>query len=448
MSDNFNKLNNKTLSARAKVILVIEEILNGKSLSSHLEPLLVSVGDNNRGFVHEMLLGTLRQWWALARITDSLIERPVSDKGVLAALHIGLYQLLYMNTAEYAAINDTVNALKELNKDYGTGLVNAILRKVQKSADKYRKKVQKNHSLPNWLAKELKQDWPMVYDELGTSLRQPAPIFLRTNAKFTTLDNYLVLLNNCNVDFKVVPLGVSDEHGILLKDVIKIKNLPNFLQGHVSVQDRHAQILGHLLKSVNPPKNFRMLDACTAPGGKLTQVLELAASGVFHVEHITALDSDSERLKRVHDNLSRSQVAGMADVICADGTTYQADAPFDVIVLDAPCTATGVIRRHPDIALLRTKDDVQQTVELQAEILQNLWQNLAVGGHLLYVTCSLLKAENATQIENFLAKTPNAAAVDFTLTLPNQIKQSVGYQCLPLSKDDGDGFYYAVLQKR
>lgn len=168
---------------------------------------------------------------------------------------------------------------------------------------------------------------------------------------------------------------------------------------------------------------------------------------MFHVEHITALDNDEKRLNRVHDNLARLQLADKADVICADGTSYRTDTPFNVIVLDAPCTATGVIRRHPDIALLRTEQDVAQTIALQADILQNLWQNLVVGGHLLYITCSLLKAENEHQITNFFAKMSNAKAVDFELTLPNQIKQAVGYQCLPLNDDDGDGFYYALLQK-
>ena len=226
----------------------------------------------------------------------------------------------------------------------------------------------------------------------------------------------------------------------------KVQSLPHFQDGFVSVQDRHAQLCGHILKTLDLPKNLRLLDACTAPGGKLAQLLELS-NDVFHVEHITALDNDEKRLNRVHDNLTRLVLADGAKVICADATNYRTDVSFDVIVLDAPCSATGVIRRYPDIALLRTEQDVIQTVALQADILQNLWQNLMVGGYLLYITCSLLKIENEKQILNFLANTPNAKAVDFGLNLPSQIKQTVGYQCLPLSDDDGDGFYYALLQK-
>ena len=146
-------------------------------------------------------------------------------------------------------------------------------------------------------------------------------------------------------------------------------------------------------------------------------------------------------------NLERLQLsADNVSLVCDDATTFTA-LPFDVIVLDAPCTATGVIRRHPDIALLRTQNDVMQTVDLQAKILANCWQNLAKNGVLLYVTCSVLKAENETQIGSFLAKNDDAKVIDFTLNLPNQIKRDVGYQCLPLNENDGDGFYYALLQK-
>lgn len=435
-------------STRSKIIHTLEKVLQGQSLSILFDELLVSVNDGDKGFTHELTLGVLRHWWSLSRIGEGLIEKKPTDKGILVALNIGLYQLLYMNTPDYAAINATLDALKELDKGYGVGLVNAILRKVSKNPNKFLKKVQKNHSLPNHLAKRLKQDWCDYYEVLGQSLRSPAPIFLRVNTKLTTLDNYASILNNAGIAFEVVRLGVGDNSCILLKDGIKIKELPKFLEGFVSVQDCHAQLLGYLLQSLNLPKHLRILDACTAPGGKLAQLLELAKSSVFHVEHLVAIDNDKKRLKRVHENLARLQLGDeTVEVICADGMDYKTDVPFDVIVLDAPCSATGVIRRHPDIAILRTDDDIEQIVKLQASILQNLWQNLAMGGYLVYITCSLLKAENVAQISQFLATTDDARALDFELNLPNQIKQTIGYQCLPLSQSDGDGFYYAILQK-
>lgn len=437
---------NPQLPVRANIILTLEKINQGQSLSLLLDDLLTAVKDNEKGFTHELLLGTLRHWHAISRIGESLIKQPPTDIGITCALNMGLYELLYMNTPDYAIINETLNAVKSLNKNYGVGLINAILRKVADKKEKFAKKINKNHSLPNWLAKELKQDWGDYYENLGQNLRKPAPIFLRVNGKFSTLTYYADLLNSADIAHEILPLGVAHERVIKLTASQKVQSLPHFQDGFVSVQDRHAQLCGHILKALNLPKNLRLLDACTAPGGKLAQMLELS-NGVFHVEHITALDNDEKRLNRVHENLARLQLADKAGVICADGTSYRTDTPFDVIVLDAPCSATGVIRRHPDIALLRTEQDVAQTVALQAKILQNLWQNLAVGGHLLYITCSLLKAENEHQITNFLAKMSNAKAVDFELTLPNQIKQAVGYQCLPLNDDDGDGFYYALLQK-
>ncbi|WP_323843413.1 16S rRNA (cytosine(967)-C(5))-methyltransferase RsmB [Moraxella sp. Pampa] len=438
---------NQKLSVRANVILTLEKINNGSSLSALLDGLLNGVKDNEKGFAHELLLGTLRGWYALNRIGESLIKVPPSDVGIICALNMGLYELLYMNTPSYAVINETLNALKAIGKNYGAGLINAILRKVADDKGRFFKKVNKNHSLPNWLAKQFKKDWVEYYDDLGWSLRNNAPIFLRVNPKFTTIDDYVDLLKQAKIAFEVVSLGIADAKTIKLIGGVKIHNLPHFADGWVSVQDRHAQICGHILSKLDLPKSVKILDACTAPGGKLAQVLELSESGVFHVEHALAFDDDEHRLKRVHENLARLGLSDLASVVCADGRDYRADESFDVIILDAPCTATGVIRRHPDITLLRTEDDVMQTVGLQADILSNMWKNLTVGGYLLYITCSLLKVENEGQILRFLAKNNDAKVVAFGLNLPNQIRQAVGYQCLPLSCDDGDGFYYALMQK-
>lgn len=445
-----------TLNTRAKVIATLEKIQQGQSLATLFDDLLNTVSPQDKGFAHELLLGTLRQWWALSRIGESLIENEVTDKGVWAGLNIGLYQLLYMDTPDYAAIGETVEAIKQLDKGYGAGLINAILRKVQKNPAKFAKKIEKNHSLPNWLAKQLKQDWAENYTQLGQALRQPAPIFLRVNTKFCSLDDYAALLKNQGIGFVLVAIGFNNVQTIQLIDHVKITELPKFDEGWVSVQDKHAQLSAHILTSLifdnklNQPRHI--FDACTAPGGKLAHLLELQHTQLFHVKHqnlnITALDNDAKRLQRVRQNLERLQLMqNNVQLICDDATTYRADHKFDGIVLDAPCTATGVIRRHPDIALLRTEDDVQQTVALQAKILANCWDNLADKGYLLYVTCSILKAENEQQIQAFLAKTSEAKVVDFTLNLPNQIKREVGYQCLPLSEHDGDGFFYALLQK-
>lgn len=442
MSDIFKKLNNNRLSSRAKVILVIEDILNGRSLSSLLDPLLSSVGEDDRGFVHELLLGTLRQWWALSRIIESLVSRPITDPGVTAALNVGLYQLLYMNTADHAAIHATVEALKQLDKEYGAGLLNAILRKVQKSPNKFAKKINKNHSLPNWLAKSLKADWPNFYDQLGACLKQPAAVFLRVNERRCRIEDYCRLLDEQSIAYTLVALGYQDKQTIRLDEAVRITTLPHFDEGWVSVQDAHAQLTGHLLESTILT-DHTVLDMCCAPGGKTAHLLEK-----FHMKHLYAVDHDADRLRRVDDNLQRlGLIHDGLSIITADGSRWQAEEKFDVIVLDAPCTATGVLRRHPDIGLLRQSEDVASTVRLQRDILENLWPQLKDGGRLLYVTCSILKAENESQLVDFLAQHDDAVAVPFVLDLPHQIAQQVGYQCLPLDAGGGDGFYYAMLTK-
>ncbi|OOS07407.1 16S rRNA (cytosine967-C5)-methyltransferase [Moraxella cuniculi DSM 21768] len=443
MTDNLKKLSNDSLSTRAKVVTIIEEILNGKSLSLLLDTLLASVSFSDKPFAHELLMGTLRQWWALTRIAESLAKKSIDDHAVLAVLNIGLYQLLYMNTADYAAIHNTVEALKQLNKSYAVGFVNAILRKVQQSLAKYQKKVQKNHSLPNWLAKQLKQDWPLVYDELSLALRHSAAIFLRVNEQKVSIDKYSEILNNNGVSHNIISLGYEHHQTIRLDSPVQIATLPYFEQGWVSVQDMHAQLSAFLLKPLLSTQGKRVLDMCCAPGGKTAHLLEK-----FHMKHIVAIDCDESRLNRVHENLNRLNLNQQnITIMAADGTSWQDKSLFDVILLDAPCTATGVIRRHPDIALLRQEADILATCELQAKILQNAWRQLKTGGVLLYVTCSILKAENELQIIDFIKKNTDAQATPFVLDLPNQIKQTVGYQCLPLDRFGGDGFYYAMLTK-
>lgn len=486
-STNAGKL--QRLSVRAVVIDTLQQIQEGQSLASLLDPMLDGMADKDKGFAHQLLLGTLRQWWALARIGERWIDNPVTDKGVLAGLHVGLYQLLYMQTPDHAAVGETVEAIKQLDKGYAAGLVNAILRKVQKNIAKYRKKTDKNHSLPNWLAKQIKQDWAAYYPQLGQQLRQAAPIFLRVNSRRCTVAAYSQLLNQDGIAHHIEGLTTTtDTSCIRLLDAIKITDLPKFAEGWVSVQDKHAQLAAHLLSPVLsspvlssslvlqvPPassdrQELRVLDACAAPGGKTAHLLEM-----FHMKHLSVLDNDNQRLQRVYDNLERLQLlpstvtadntphdsavpavsTTSVTVVCDDARSFQGVEPeqpqgYDVILLDAPCSATGVLRRHPDIGLLRSEADITQTVQLQRQILDNLWQQLKVGGHLLYVTCSLLKAENEQQMLAFVQRHADAKAMDLPAALPddNSIAQQIGRQYLPLTGQAGDGFYYALLQKQ
>lgn len=444
----------KSRDSRTQVIAALAQIQQGESLANLMPVLLNNVDESARAFSHELLYGTLRQWWALSRIVESLAERPVDDPMVTAALQVGLYQLLYLETPDYAAVDSTLQALKTVGQGRATGFVNAILRKVQKSSNTYTKKVAQHHSLPNWLAKQLKQDWADHYAMLGQALRQPAPIFLRVNGQHTSLTDYCALLRKHDIAHEIVPIGLANKQTIRLMDKIKIQHLPHFAEGWVSVQDLHAQIAGHLLAACvfdpMPNRGLKILDACAAPGGKTAHLLELSDnnSKKFHVEHLIAIDNEPIRLQRLQDNIARLDLINTSTLqtVCADATTF-AQGQYDAILLDAPCTATGVIRRHPDITLLRQAQDVSQTVALQAAILTNVWRLLAPNGYLLYATCSLLKAENEQQIGAFLSQQNDARVVPFDLNLPNQIATNIGYQCLPLDPNGGDGFYYALLQK-
>ena len=508
-------------SVRVRVIRTLLAIQNGQSLSSVLDPLLNSLHDGDKGFAHALLLTTLRQWHALARLLDTLADNPIDEVEVRTTIQVGLVQLLYLEVADHAAIHETVEAAKEIGFAHSTGLVNAILRKVAKNPSKFRKKCDKKHSLPNWLAYQLKQDWSEQYDELTQGLRQSAPMFLRVNSSVTSVEDYHHALYGAEIDADIVELtsGFNLESasesatvttlstkGLRLHQSTAVNALPEFAQGNTSVQDMHAQLAAPIINkalmaklsadinssevtdtdgtdSDSTGKEIHILDACAAPGGKLAHWLEIISandqSSLFHVKQdnaeklsvttnlkVTAIDNEAPRIERIRENLQRLNLSqhdlqqaekGVAlNIVCADATRWQHgknkkaatnEPVFDAILLDSPCTATGVIRRHPDISILRTEEDVEQTALLQADILHNLWPQLKAGGYLLYVTCSILKQENVEQMQDFITHHNDAVVIEFTEDCNWGIEQAIGRQCLPIDSASGDGFYYAMLQK-
>ena len=493
-------------SVRVRVIRTLLAIQNGQSLSSVLDPLLNSLHDGDKGFAHALLLTTLRQWHALARLLDTLADNPIDEVEVRTTIQVGLVQLLYLEVADHAAIHETVEAVKEIEFAHASGLVNAILRKVAKNPSKFRKKCDKKHSLPNWLAYQLKQDWSEQYDELTQGLRQAAPMFLRVNTAIGSVEDYQHTLDGAEIDADLVEL-TSGIHlpnasattlsttGLRLHQSTAVNALPHFAEGVASVQDLHAQLAAPIINTALMAKlrlsaensdanddeksdELHILDACAAPGGKLAHWLELISSNessLFHVKQkdesvsmvskvkLIAIDNEALRIERIHTNLQRLNLSQHdlqqaeknieLNIVCADATTWQGAGKkktklvFDAILLDSPCTATGVIRRHPDISILRTEEDIEQTALLQADILHNLWPQLKVGGYLLYVTCSILKQENVEQMQDFMTYYTNVAAVEFSDDCNWGIEQAIGRQCLPIDSESGDGFYYALLQK-
>ncbi|APV36889.1 16S rRNA (cytosine(967)-C(5))-methyltransferase RsmB [Acinetobacter soli] len=422
------------LNLRAQVVSTLLKVQQGQSLSGILHQQLNYIPDRDRALFHELVLGTLRQWFALKAITLPLLTKPLNNETVESCLYLGLYQVLCTRIPAHAAISETVTATKQLGFHALSGIVNAILRRATRETDAFQSQLQQAHGLPSWLYKRLKRDWPAQLDDLCQQLKHTAPLTLRINQRQIGRDAYLLKLQAQSIQARACAWS---DVGIVIEQSVQITELPGYQQGWFSVQDEHAQLCASLLHDLDQKI---VLDACAAPGGKTAHLLE-----AFKPEQLIALDHDAKRLLRVSENISRLQLdASRLEILAADATTWQAPDALDCIVLDAPCSAIGVLRRHPDIRLLRQSTDIAQTVALQQQILKNLWPQLKVGGTLLYITCSILKPENEQQMQAFFAEHANAS--ELKIEADWGIEQAYGRQLLPTS-GQGDGFYYCRIKK-
>lgn len=424
----------KTLNLRAQVVKTLLAVQNGQSLQSVLAQHINIVSDKDRALYHELVLGCLRQWHALKQVTLPLLAKPLENEIVETCLYLGLYQLLCTRVAAHAAISETVEATKQLGMESLSGVVNAILRRATRESEQFYDVLENASNLPSWLAKRLKKDWGDQLAELSYELKQVAPLTLRVNTRQVSRDEYLDILEDEGIDAH--RCEISDV-GIVMDESLHIPSLPGFEAGGFSVQDEHAQICATLVPNLN---GKLAIDACAAPGGKTAHILEM-----YQPKKLIALDQDERRLKRVYENLERLMLNGKhVEIITADAVKWTAPEQADCIVLDAPCSAVGVIRRHPDIRLLRQSGDIAKTVVLQKQILENMWSQLKVGGTLLYVTCSILKAENEQQMVDFFAT--HADAQEVKIEADWGLEQIHGRQLLP-SRGQGDGFYYCRMTK-
>lgn len=422
------------LNLRAQVVSTLLKVQQGQSLSGILHQQLNDIPDRDRALFHELVLGTLRQWFALKAITLPLLTKPLNNETVESCLYLGLYQVLCTRIPAHAAISETVTATKQLGFHALSGIVNAILRRATRETDAFQSQLQQAHGLPSWLYKRLKRDWPAQLDDLCQQLKHTAPLTLRINQRQIGRHAYLLKLQAQSIQARACAWS---DVGIVIEQSVQITELPGYQQGWFSVQDEHAQLCASLLHDLDQKI---VLDACAAPGGKTAHLLE-----AFKPEQLIALDHDAKRLLRVSENISRLQLdASRLEILAADATTWQAPDVLDCIVLDAPCSAIGVLRRHPDIRLLRQSTDIAQTVALQQQILKNLWPQLKVGGTLLYITCSILKPENEQQMQAFFAEHANAS--ELKIEADWGIEQAYGRQLLPTS-GQGDGFYYCRIKK-
>ena len=414
----------------------------GESLGSLLGPRLASLEDpRQRALAQELTFGTLRWSYRLEALLAQLLQKPLKkkDRDLHALLLVGLYQLLMLEIPAHAAVSETVEVVRQLGKNWAAGMVNGVLRNAQRQSSALSKAVEGDAaarwSHPDWWIERLQQDWPENWQQILEAGNQRPPMVLRVNRLQVERESYLQQLRAAGIEALALPFPDS---AIRLVEPVGVDSLPGFRQGLVSVQDGAAQLCASLL-DLQPGQ--RVLDACAAPGGKTGHILELAPQ----LEHLLAIDVDERRLQKIRENLQRLQLdASLLAVDAGDPQSWWDGKPFDRILLDAPCSASGVVRRHPDIKLLRRPADVCSLAQQQQRLLAALWPLLAPGGMLLYVSCSVFVEENSDNLQVFLDR--HADASELPLQAEWGKVMPVGCQLLP-GEYGMDGFYFACLIK-
>ncbi len=428
---------------RERAAVALARVLGeGRSLGGVLEEALSGLEGPDRGLAQALCYGTLRWYPRLQPLLGKLLHRPLKghDRELEALLLIGLYQLTQMGTPPHAAVAETVGAAAGLGKDWARGLVNAVLRNAQRRAVPLAQALdaepETRTAHPRWLLERLQQAWPQDWEAIVAANNRQAPMTLRVNLRRGGREAYLEQLAAAGLAARPAP---HTQAGVILEEAVAVERLPGFAQGAVSVQDAAAQLAAQLLA---PAAGDHILDACAAPGGKTAHLLE-TASGPASVD---ALDRDPGRLGQVRDTLDRLGLeAAVRAGDAAEPAHWWDGRAYDRILLDAPCTATGVIRRHPDIKLLRRATDVAGLAAQQQRLLDAVWPLLKPGGMLLYATCSVLPEENTQQVLGFLDRHADARLAP----IPGEWgrETAAGRQVLP-GEDDMDGFFYAALLKR
>lgn len=420
----------------------VNQVLSGRNLTLALPAAVAmfpSITLQQRGAAADLSYGTLRFYGEVNAYLSRLLEKPLPDDRIYTLLLVAIYQLMHDKADAFTVVNQAVHAVSRLKrpapKHWAKGLVNAILRNFLRQREQLASALATDevatYSYPQWWINKLKAQYPSHWQDMLTAGNQHPPMTLRVNIQKISVEDYLRLLARQDIDASHI-----GGQAVVLAKPVTVEKIPGFSDGVVSVQDYGAQLAAPLL-DVQP--GMRVLDACCAPGGKTGHILELADV------QLTAMDSDETRLQRVHSNLERLKISAsllVGDAAAADW--YDGNA-FDRILADVPCTASGIVRRHVDIKWLRREADVTSFAAQQAKILPNLWQLLAKGGKLLYVTCSVFIEENQAQVDQFLQHHPDARQLPLPSHLiPPGISQMHG-QLIPSQVHDG--FFYALLQK-
>ena len=405
----------------------------GRSLKATLAAALPALADpRDRALVEAIVFTALRQRARFDAALEAWLAKPLGarDHELRALLHAGFAQLS-LGMPDHAVVAATVDAARALGRPHQAGLVNAVLRRAQREG---LPAAGDEAAWPRWLAQRIRTDWPGQADAIFAASAEEAPMWLRVHARATTRDGYLERLHEAGIDGQV---DASLPDAIRLDAALPVQQLPGFDDGVVSVQDGAAQ---RVADALSPRPQARVRDACAAPGGKAAHLAERDPS-----LRILELDVDSRRVRRMQDGFARLKLdieAAAADATRPD--TWWDGVPFDAILLDAPCSATGIVRRQPDVLLHRRETDIAALVDAQATLLDAAWPMLAAGGTLLYATCSILREENAAQVEAFLARTADAALEP----LEAGFGHDTGFGAQRLPGEAGmDGFFYARLRK-
>lgn len=409
----------------------------GRSLADELPKIQAKAEGKDKALLQELCYGILRYLPELEYQVQQLMDKPLTGKQRVChfLILVGLYQLKHTRIPDHAAVSETVAATSILRNKHLKGLINGVLRNSQRMKSEPNENlpdsIKYNH--PGWFIKKLQAAYPTQWQAILLANQEKPPMWLRVNNRQSSSAEYLTLLDAAQIPHDRLD---SLSGAIALSQPVDVNSLPGFEQGMVSIQDGAAQQAARLLDC---QPNDRVLDCCAAPGGKTCHILETSPD----IAAMTAIDIDDSRLDRVRENLTRLQLN--ATVIAADVAQPELwwdQQQFDRILLDAPCSGTGVIRRHPDIKWLRKTTDITKLTQLQQQILDNIWPLLKPGGTLLYATCSILPEENGLQTEHFLARHSDAELLPITAGA-----QAIGWQILP-NEQSMDGFYYAKLTKK
>ncbi len=425
---------------------IVDAVLSEhRSLSDCASPLLDQISDpRDRGLAQELSYGVLRWYEQLDAMVSPLLHRPMKkrDSILKALLLIGAYQIFHLRTPEHAAVSSTVECARQSGRPWATSLLNGVLRNLIRKCEHLLTQVsnsnKQKYSHPSWLIEKIKTDWPNDWETILSNNNLPASMALRVNVLKNDRDTYLSMLDEQDIKYSKSEFS---KQGLLLKQSINPTRLANFEDGAVSIQDIAAQLAMPLL-DLKPEQN--VLDACAAPGGKTAHILETEQN----LNRLVAIDITEKRIALLKNTLTRlGLLNNNVRILDQDATTTQQwwdGHKFDRILLDAPCSATGVIRRHPDIKYHRKASDIDSLVKTQRLLLKALWPLLASGGRLVYVTCSVFKQENQDQIAWFLSEQKDAE--ELKISSPWGRNTAFGKQILP-GEGGMDGFYYACLHK-